>query len=113
MDAARKETDALHDPAGALFDRMIAIPATPRTGRSAKVSTYRVYVLGCEWLGAEIDDWSIDQPRKLLGEFAGDERGRIGRNLQRPTNVTGINAITHPQLLGADFAVYAGLKPGC
>jgi hypothetical protein len=23
------------------------------------------------------------------------------------------NAITHPQLLSADFAVYAGLKPGC
>lgn len=55
-----------------LFDRLLAIQATGRAGRAAKVRALIVHVMLDGWRGAADElDWEKEQARRLLGEFAG------------------------------------------
>jgi hypothetical protein len=50
----------------------LAIPATTQAGRAAKVRGLLVHALGSGLRGDASDpDWSHEQGRALLGEFAG------------------------------------------
>jgi hypothetical protein len=69
---AASEGIALHEQAGPLFERMMALPTQTQAGRAAKVRTFLSYVAGDDWRGPSRDlDWEIEAARKLLGEFAG------------------------------------------
>lgn len=70
-EAAVKECNGLHDQVGALWDRMKEIPAKTQAGRAAKVRALLVGVMGAEWRGEEVDDWSYEQARNLFADFAG------------------------------------------
>ena len=55
-----------------LYYRMMAIPATMQSGRSAKVRALLTHVMGYKWRGPDRElEWDVSQARMLFAEFAG------------------------------------------
>jgi hypothetical protein len=55
-----------------IYHRMMAIPATTKPARAAKVRALLIHVMGNEWRGPDSElEWDVSQARTLFAEFAG------------------------------------------
>jgi hypothetical protein len=71
------KTSEVFAKADAAFEQLMDIPASSQRGRASKVRCLLVHAKP-GWRGSEVDDWSDEQARKLLAEFAGMSEGEIG-----------------------------------
>jgi hypothetical protein len=70
-DAAITAAGALEEQAAPIFERLMSIRTTTQASRAAKVRTLMIFVLPDDWHAPKLDDWSNEQVRNLLAEFAG------------------------------------------